>query len=106
MLVNKTNSKQEITRLCNMLLDKNTNIAEIFYKLYSLVDDLPINEDLKNFCSLIVDETDWIPQEEKRKFCSEDFIKKINTEEQKILKFYKNDIKKVAAQIIKEVSEM
>lgn len=103
MLANKISSKQQIISLCNKLLNRDTNISCIFYKLYSLLDDFPINEDLKNFCSLIIDETDWIPEEEKRGLCSEDLKKEMDKGEKEILDFYKNDIKRVATQIIKEV---
>jgi hypothetical protein len=105
MLTNRNSSKCKIIKLCNRLLNEDTNISDIFYELYSLLDDFYINEDLKNFCSLIIDETDWIPQKEKRKFCSEDFINKISKEEKEIFDFYKNDIKRVATQIIKEIND-
>ena len=67
MLTNRNSSKCKIIKLCNRLLNEDTNISDIFYELYSLLDDFYINEDLKNFCSLIIDETDWIPQKEKQK---------------------------------------
>lgn len=108
MQVNKNYSKQEVVKICNKLLNDCvdiSNIPDIFYELYSLVGDLPINENSKNFCSLMVSETDWIPSKREQNLCSEEFIQKINEEGKEILRFYQNDIKKIAIQIIKEINQ-
>jgi hypothetical protein len=57
MVIND-NLKIEVIHLCNKILNKEEDMFEAFYKLYPLLDYFIVNEELKNFCAVIISETE------------------------------------------------
>ncbi|MCC8370692.1 MAG: hypothetical protein LN566_05015 [Rickettsia endosymbiont of Stiretrus anchorago] len=97
--------KIEVMNLCDKITRRDKDIFEAFYKLYPLLDYFIIDDRLKNFCALILSETDWIPDLNKDNLHSKEFKKKVIKEQQEIIRFYDNKIDNFITQVLEELNK-